>query len=1120
MKKPALALIAVALTLLPAWYSSTSSGRADGAPDPAIVEGALSAPSSLSAPRQISVRFKPGVSANAISSLHGRRGARVIEKQALSGLQRLAIPSNLSLDATLAAYRRSPLVAEANVTRIAQVFDTPNDTNYPYQWHMRSTAGGMWADTAWDLAPNHGQGVVVAVIDTGVAYEDYNDSLNGYPQTFKLAPDLATTSFVFPYDFSNNDAHPNDDHGHGSHVTGTIRQDTNNAYGVAGVAYNSTIMPLKVLDNTGDGVADDIVEALYYATNNGAHVINMSIGFPGSGAPDANGVVCADIIGLNAALDYAYNSGVVLVAAAGNDGGIVSCPAAHPRVISVGATRFDALATFYSNNGSELDIAAPGGDPYVDQSGDGYADGVLQETFCYDASILLILDLYDTFCDVYQSGTSMASPHVAGTAALLLGENPALTPDQVRSYLQSTARDGGPAGWDPNYGWGVLDAAGALASLLGVPVPEPQPFPGLDAPTNLAATAISSSKINLTWVDNATAEAGFKLDRSTDGVNFTQLLTLPANATSYSNTNLAANTTYHYRLRAYTGPEHSAFSNTATAATQPPPAAPTNLVAVAVSTSRINLTWTDNATNEAGFKVERSTDGVNFAQIALLLPNTVSYPSTNLVSATTYTFRISTYDGPNYSAFSNSATATTQAGPAAPSNLTATAVSSSKINLVWTDNATNEGGFKLERSTDGVNFTLIGTFVANTTAYSNTNLASGATYTYRIRSYEGTNHSPYSNNASATTQGIPAAPSNLTATAVSTSRIDLAWSDNSSNEAGFSLERSTDGVNFTLAATLAANVTSYANTSLNAGTTYTYRIRAYDGPNYSAFSNTASATTQATPAAPSNLTATAISTSRIDLTWSDNSSNESGFKLERSSDGVSFLQIATFAANTTSYSNTGLTAGITYSYRIRAYEGTNNSTFSNTASATTTGAPAAPSNLTATAVSSSRINLAWTDNATNEAGFKLERSTDGVNFTQVAILTANVTSYANTSLTASTTYIYRVRAYEGTNNSAFSNTATATTQAPPNAPTNLTATALNGKKIKLTWTDNATNEGGFKLERSTDGVSFTQLGIFGPNTTAYTNAGLTAGVTYYYRVLAYDGPNNSAYSNVASATAK
>jgi len=620
----------------------------------------------------------------------------------------------------------------------------------------------------------------------------------------------------------------------------------------------------------------------------------------------------------------------------------------------------------------------------------------------------------------------MASPHVAGTAALLLGENPALTPDQVRSYLQTTARDGGPAGWDANYGWGILDAAGALAAMLGVPVPEPQPFPGLDPPTNLTAAATSSSRVNLAWTDNATAEAGFKLERSTDGVNFTQVALLAANSTAYTNINLTAATTYHYRVRAYTGPEHSAFSNTASTTTQPPPAAPTNLTATALSTSRINLRWTDNATNELGFKVERSTDGVNFSQVAVLLPNLITWNNLNLAAGTTYTYRIRAYDGPNHSAFSNTAAATTQPTPAAPSNLTAAAVSSSAINLAWTDNATNEGGFKVERSTNGVNFTQIASLAANVVSYSNTGLAAGTTYTYRVRAYEGPNHSAFSNTASATTQGAPAAPSNLVATAATSSKINLSWNDNSSNEAGFKLERSTDGVNFTQVATLAANTQSYSNTGLAASTTYTYRIRAYEGTNNSPYSNLASATTFAAPAAPTNLTATAVSSSRINLAWTDNANNEAGFKLERSTDGANFTQIAILAANATSYANTNLTASTTFTYRIRSYEGTNHSAYSNTASATTQPVPAAPSNLTATASpSKGRIALAWTDNATNEAGFKLERSTDGVNFTQIALLSANSTSYTNAGLTSGVTYYYRVRAYDGLNNSGYSNSASA-----------------------------------------------------------------------------------------------
>jgi len=310
VRRNALALVALGLVVLPALYSGTSGSHAGGGPDPAIIDShSLSAPGSATAAQQISVRFKPGASAAGINSLNSRQGAQILERQARSGINRIQLPEGASVEQALAAYRSSPIVAEANVTHIAQLFEHPNDTNYPYQWHLRSTPGGMWSDTAWDLAPNRGQGVVVAVIDTGVAYEDFNGSLNGNPQTFKIAPDLASTPFVAPWDFNNNDAHPNDDHGHGSHVAGTVSQDTNNAYGVAGVASNSTIMPLKVLDYTGNGFDPDIVDAIYHAVDNGADVINMSLGFPGTGAPDGNGVTCTEILGLNAALDYAYNNG-------------------------------------------------------------------------------------------------------------------------------------------------------------------------------------------------------------------------------------------------------------------------------------------------------------------------------------------------------------------------------------------------------------------------------------------------------------------------------------------------------------------------------------------------------------------------------------------------------------------------------------------------------------------------------------------------------------------------------------------------------------------------------------------------------------------------------------------
>ncbi|MEZ4461192.1 MAG: S8 family peptidase [bacterium] len=238
-----------------------------------------------------------------------------------------------------------------------QMLGAPNDPLYQFQWNFKQ----INAEEAWKVST--GKDVVVAVIDTGVAAQDAPD------RNIKAAKDLAGTPIVAGYDFVDDDAFAWDGHGHGTHVAGTIAQTTNNKYGVAGLAYNAKIMPLRVLNSRGFGQVADIADSIRFAADNGAQVINMSLGGP------------LPSLVMKNAIDYAHKKGVTIVAAAGNGGKRApSYPAAYNHTIAVAATQFDRNTTFYSQWGDFVDIAAPGGNTRVDQDKDGRPDGVMQET--------------------------------------------------------------------------------------------------------------------------------------------------------------------------------------------------------------------------------------------------------------------------------------------------------------------------------------------------------------------------------------------------------------------------------------------------------------------------------------------------------------------------------------------------------------------------------------------------------------------------------------------------------------------------------------------------------------------------------------------------------------------
>ncbi len=301
----------------------------------------------------------------------------------------------------------------------------PNDPLFSEQWSFRMVN----VLDAWTQA--EGAGAVVAVIDTGVAYEDRG--------RFKRVEDLAGTGFVAGYDFVNDDEHANDDHGHGTHVAGTIAQTTHNGLGTAGLAPKAKIMPLKVLSARGSGSAADIADAIRFAADEGANVINMSLG---------GGL--RSLIMQNA-VAYARRKGVVVVCAAGNNGrGKVEFPAAYKGAFAVSSVGPTGKLAFYSSWGKKLAISAPGGDKQLG----GEAGGIIQNTIEPDS--LQVVNQYLSF-----QGTSMATPHVAGAAALVISAG-ITDPADVERILKESTRDAGPKGWDPRYGAGILDAGAAV----------------------------------------------------------------------------------------------------------------------------------------------------------------------------------------------------------------------------------------------------------------------------------------------------------------------------------------------------------------------------------------------------------------------------------------------------------------------------------------------------------------------------------------------------------------------------------------------------------------------------------------------------------------------------------
>ncbi len=417
-------VLAVALTACSSERESTPAAQTTA---PTLSEADRSDILAEAVPGGIVVDFKDGTTEAEFDAWESQWGVDLEFNSVESADDGLTLATGVGdVEGALERIRRHPAVESAEPLMTVRASFVPNDPDYGRQWNMKM----INMPEAWEHS--RGKGVVVAVLDTGIAYEDYDD--------FKQVPDLKGAKFVKGYDFVNDDEHANDDHGHGTHVAGTIAQMTNNKEGVTGVAFEATLMPVKVLNHFGSGTTADIADAIRFAADKGAKVINMSLG--GGGYSQA----------MASAVEYARKKGVTVIAAAGNGGRAkVEYPAAYPGAVAVSAVGPDGRLAPYSSYGKELDISAPGGDKRKGDEG-----GVLQNT----------IDPRNPARAVYAAyqGTSMATPHVAGVAALLYAAG-ASGPDEVEKALYAGAKQVDGRAWSDQYGHGLLDAQASLKAI-------------------------------------------------------------------------------------------------------------------------------------------------------------------------------------------------------------------------------------------------------------------------------------------------------------------------------------------------------------------------------------------------------------------------------------------------------------------------------------------------------------------------------------------------------------------------------------------------------------------------------------------------------------------------------
>jgi chitodextrinase len=936
---------------------------------------------------------------------------------------------------------------------------------------------------------------------------------------------------VHGWDFMHNDKTVFDfADNHGTHTAGTIGGKGNNSKGVIGVSPNVSIISAKFLEGSGS-IANAIKATDYITDLKLRHNLNIpatSNSWGGGGFSQ----------GMYDAIERARLADILFIAAAGNNATnndvLAFYPACytHENVISVASTTSsDGLSSFSCYGATTVDLGAPG-----------------------SAIWSTVMASDNTSAYASYNGTSMATPHVSGAAALYKAIYPSATYTQVKNALMSSARPI-PALLGKTVSGGVLDVSSLAILVTDESVERGCVLPPIDntppsKPLNLRTVTASNSGLTLAWDPSNDAESGIKFYYAYLRWPSGSTTSISTTSTQATFSNLGPGISYKAYVQATNDFNlKSPISDTLyTATTGSPdlqsPTVPTDFRATNITANSISLAWTSSTDNigVTGYTLRwRKSGGTSYSSVNF---SGNSITLSNLANASIYEFNIRAYDASqNYSAYTSpdlrlGTTGADEFKPTIPGNVRITGSMTNAISLAWDASTDNNGvaGYHVYWRTGANAFQFAATSTPN---YTKTGLSAGTNYDFYVVAYDNSgNLSDPSPTVSGSTLSsdntVPSKPVNIRTTEVTSSSIALAWDPSSDLESGISYYRVSMRWPNATTSIITSTSTSTKFTNIGSGLNFKIYINAINGFNLtSATSDTLVVSTSGVPdvqppSLPTNFRTTGTGNNSISLAW-DASTDDVGVV------GYNVRWKALNSTSTTStnvynplYTISNLLATTNYAISIRSFDASQNySSWLPDLIIGTTGAdaekPTVPSNVRVTGVTTNSVSLSWTASTDNVgvAGYRVYWRS-GANAFQV--VTATGTSYTKSSLASGTTYEFYVVAYDqGGNESSNSLVVSGTTQVsdtqPPTAPTSLASNGRTASSVSLTWNPSSDNVGvaGYRVYwKAASSSVYQNVNV---NSNSYTVSGLINATSYNFYVVAYDAAGlNSSSSNIVTIT--